>query len=532
MMRRTSSRETWRHDSRIRPHFGHFTIHWSRSSLPTLVPPRHLARSRPDRCGDAEIRGAISTSPGRAVIASESRNPAASSAALSRTALASRISGDRCGARNRRSPLASSPRRELAGHLHREVEVVDRDLLDVHAERDRRMRLGGGCVKMRPQRVGHVQRRTSGRATGGREERLLRPRRYRGPEPHEEFDVLVVRDGREAQEYGRRLQVLGRAPPPICPEDRRHRLRFEEHLRREEIAARPRLLNESIDLVIAFRDRDVPEGDVVTPLRRGPQDTVGFDDRRAGISNAAAVPPDEHKVSEAVSLQRFLDPTSKDGLGRNVGDDLVHDRVDPEVSQEGREVARIQIAIERLTGVILLEDLWNVHCVEVLQRTDRVTNPLDERVHGLLAHPPSGRDDFEDHRRRGECLSEGPRHAGPHGSAELLERSWQSSSSRNVSPRRNEKHNVSPAIVRIEAKGWAIASGGGPCPSRCMTSRCATPPRTSSRRSANGWGWRSASTRCSGFRRISRASDATRPRWSSRASDRRGRNIAATSPPR
>src|SRR3989442_7915604 len=40
MIRRTSSRETWRHDSRMRPHFGHFTIHWSRSSLPTLSFPR------------------------------------------------------------------------------------------------------------------------------------------------------------------------------------------------------------------------------------------------------------------------------------------------------------------------------------------------------------------------------------------------------------------------------------------------------------------------------------------------------------
>src|SRR2546422_11589756 len=213
-------------------------------------------------------------------------------------------------------------------------------------------------------------------------------------------------------------------------------------------------------------------------------------------------------------------------------DDLVHDRVDPKVSQEGGELPRIQIAVERLTRMVFLKDLRNVHGVEVLQRTDRITNPLNERVHGLLAHPPSGRDDFEDHRRRGECLSEGPRHAGPHGSAELLERSWQSSSCRNVSPRRNEKHNVSPAIVRIEAKGWAIASGGGPCPSRCMTSRCATPPRTSSRRSANEWDWRSVSMRCGGSRCTSRTWDATRPKWSSRASDRRGRNIAATSRPR
>src|SRR2546426_10745583 len=108
-------------------------------------------------------------------------------------------------------------------------------------------------------------------------------------------------------------------------------------------------------------------------------------------------------------------------------DDLVHDRVDPKVSQEGGEVPRIQIAVERLTRMVFLKDLRNVHGVEVLQRTDRITNPLNERVHRLLAHPPSGRDDFEDHRRRGECLSERPLHASPHGSAELLEHFWWSS---------------------------------------------------------------------------------------------------------
>src|SRR2546426_4938175 len=185
------------------------------------------------------------------------------------------------------------------------------------------MRLRGSCVEMRPQRVRDLQRRPARRATGGREERLFRPRRYRGPEPDKEFDVLVVRNRREAQEHGRGLQVLGGAPPPVCPEDRRHWLRFEQHLRREEIAARPRLLDESIDLVIAFRDRDVPEGDVVAPLRRGPQETVRFDDGRAWISDTAAVPSDENEVSDAVLLKRFLGPTSKERLGRNVGDDLV-----------------------------------------------------------------------------------------------------------------------------------------------------------------------------------------------------------------
>src|SRR5207247_4328232 len=46
-------------------------------------------------------------------------------------------------------------------------------------------------------------------------------------------------------------------------------------------------------------------------------------DGRAGISDAAAVPSDEHEVSESVLLKRFVDPTSKERLRRNVGDDLV-----------------------------------------------------------------------------------------------------------------------------------------------------------------------------------------------------------------
>src|SRR2546427_10361706 len=74
MIRRTSSRETWRHDSRMRPHFGHFTIHWSRSSLPTLVPPRHPA----DR-GRTGVRRRDSRSylniAGASGKASEFRNP-------------------------------------------------------------------------------------------------------------------------------------------------------------------------------------------------------------------------------------------------------------------------------------------------------------------------------------------------------------------------------------------------------------------------------------------------------------------------
>src|SRR3989442_13168840 len=86
-------------------------------------------------------------------------------------ALSAWISGLRCEARNRGRTFAYAPHGELAGHPYREVEVVDRDLLDVHAKRNRRMRLGGGRAEMRPQRARDVQRRPAGRATGGREER-------------------------------------------------------------------------------------------------------------------------------------------------------------------------------------------------------------------------------------------------------------------------------------------------------------------------------------------------------------------------
>src|SRR5207245_10550910 len=119
-------------------------------------------------------------------------------------ALSAWVSGLRCEARNRGRTLASSPRWELAGHLYREVEVVDRDLLDVHAKRNRRMRLGGGRVEMRPQRVRDVQRRPSGRTSRGGKERLLRPRRYRRPQPDQELDTLVIRNRTTATDHGPR----------------------------------------------------------------------------------------------------------------------------------------------------------------------------------------------------------------------------------------------------------------------------------------------------------------------------------------
>src|SRR6266571_2503819 len=93
-------------------------------------------------------------------------SPASASAASPRTGRSSRLSWLRCKAWDLRRPLASPPRWELAGHLHREVEVVGRDLLDVHPERHRRTRLGGGRMEMRPQGVRDVERRSSGQAAG------------------------------------------------------------------------------------------------------------------------------------------------------------------------------------------------------------------------------------------------------------------------------------------------------------------------------------------------------------------------------
>ena len=122
-------------------------------------------------------------------------------------------------------------------------------------------------------------------------------------------------------------------------------------------------------------------------------------------------------------FERFSDPASKDRFRRNVGDDLVHDRVDSQVPQERREVARIQIAVERLPGVVLLEDLRDVHGVEVFQGTDRAPDAFHERVHRLLAHPPPGRDDFQDDGGGRERVAEWTTHAGLHGHAEILERS-------------------------------------------------------------------------------------------------------------
>src|SRR3989449_7243777 len=103
--------------------------------------------------------------------------------------------------------------------------------------------------------------------------------------------------------------------------------------------------------------------------------------------------------------------------------------------------------------------------------------------------PASRRDDFKDDGGGRKRLAEWPTHASPHGHAEILERSPSPAAPLFVSLRRNEKHNVLPAIVRIEAKGWAIEFGGGPSRSCSTTSPCATRRSTNSRRLATGSAW-------------------------------------------
>src|SRR2546428_499937 len=57
-------------------------------------------------------------------------------------------------------------------------------------------------------------------------EAVLRLPVDRRPEPHEDLDVLVVRDGGEAQQDRRGRDPRGRARRAVFPEDRRDRLRF------------------------------------------------------------------------------------------------------------------------------------------------------------------------------------------------------------------------------------------------------------------------------------------------------------------
>ena len=212
--------------------------------------------------------------------------------------------------------------------------------------------------------------------------------------------------------------------------------------------------------MVPLRDRDVPQGDIVPAAGRGAKDPVRLDDGRTRIAHPAAVPSDEHKVSEAVPLERLANPPAERGRRRHVGDDLVRDCVGGQVTaQERREDARIHVAIERLARVVLIEDLWDVDCVESPEGEHRLPQSIDEGRDRLLARPPPRRDDLQHDRDGCEALAKRTLHARPHGGLGLLEHSL-----------KDEKHNVSRAAVCDEATGWASGSGDGPSRSLCMTS--------------------------------------------------------------
>src|SRR3990172_11194740 len=195
-IRRTSSREMCRQDSRTRPHFGYLMINSSRSFFPIRNPPGCVERQGRD--------------------AWRKNSPS----------YLNMVCADR---------LRVLPRREFRRHLHGQVQVVQRDLFDVHSERDRGSGLGRRGVQVGPEGSRDLDRRTSRRRASGVEEGLLRVRPYDRAEPDEELQVLVVGDRREAQEDRRGREALGRASLAIRPQDGRHRLRLEQHLRREEI---------------------------------------------------------------------------------------------------------------------------------------------------------------------------------------------------------------------------------------------------------------------------------------------------------
>src|SRR5439155_23656198 len=85
-----------------------------------------------------------------------------------------------------------APGGEVARHLHCEFEVVERDLFDVHSERNRRSRLQGRGREVGPERPSEFERGPSERLFVRGRQRFLRPRRHGRTEPREELEVLKV----------------------------------------------------------------------------------------------------------------------------------------------------------------------------------------------------------------------------------------------------------------------------------------------------------------------------------------------------
>src|SRR5207244_8891479 len=111
--------------------------------------------------------------------------------------------------------LRFAPGGEIARHLHREIEVVEGYLFDVHSERHRRSRLQRRGREMGPERPSEFERGPSERLFVRGRQRFLRPWRHGRTEPREELKVLKVGHGSEAQEDRRGLQALRRAPLAI-----------------------------------------------------------------------------------------------------------------------------------------------------------------------------------------------------------------------------------------------------------------------------------------------------------------------------
>ncbi len=253
-----------------------------------------------------------------------------------------------------------------------------------------------------------------------RKERLFGASGHGCSEPDEELDVLVVRNGRKAQEDRGGLKSLRRTPLPIGPEHGRHRFRLEEDLRREEVAAGLRLLDEPVDLRLPLGDRDVAERHIASLPRHLAEKPIRFRDRRARVADPPARPADEHEVPEPMVGDRLPNPSTQRGAG-HVRDDFVRDRLHAEIVAESRdEVAWIQIAVERLPGVVLVQHFGHVHAVEVRQRARGIANPLHEGRDRLLARATGGRDDLEDDRRGVKPFAE-RRHARRDGVFVLLE---------------------------------------------------------------------------------------------------------------
>src|SRR2546423_15013851 len=79
-----------------------------------------------------------------------------------------------------------APGGEITHHLHREIEVVEGDLFDVHSERNRRPRLQGRGREGGPERPSEFERGSSERLFVRGRQGFLRSGRHGGAGPRED----------------------------------------------------------------------------------------------------------------------------------------------------------------------------------------------------------------------------------------------------------------------------------------------------------------------------------------------------------